>query len=108
APNNPNDMELELKLARIRLVPERARNHVEQVGEENLVRIDRDRARLDLGQVQDVADEVEQIGAGNMNGPGKLDLFPREVAFRVVGELLAEDQDRIERRAQLVRHVGEE
>ena len=27
---------------------------------------------------------------------------------RVFGELLAEDQNRVERRAQLVRHVGEE
>ena len=26
----------------------------------------------------------------------------------IVGQLLAEDQDRVERRAQLVRHVGEE
>ena len=32
----------------------------------------------------------------------------RQVAFRIVGELLAEDQDRVERRAQLVRHVGQE
>ena len=34
--------------------------------------------------------------------------FGGQVAVRVVGELLAEDQDRVERRAQLVRHVGEE
>ena len=32
----------------------------------------------------------------------------RQIAFRIVGELLAEDQDRVERRAQLVRHVGQE
>ena len=32
----------------------------------------------------------------------------REVAVGVVGELLAEDQDAVERRAQLVRHVREE
>ena len=34
--------------------------------------------------------------------------FGRQIAVRVVGELLAEDQDAVERRAQLVRHVGEE
>ena len=32
----------------------------------------------------------------------------REVAVGVVGELLAENEDAVERRAQLVRHVGEE
>ena len=31
-----------------------------------------------------------------------------EIALRVVGQLLAEDEDRVERRAQLVRHVGQE
>ena len=34
--------------------------------------------------------------------------LPREVAVRILGQLLAEDQDAVERRAQLVRHVGEE
>ena len=34
--------------------------------------------------------------------------FPRQVAVRVFGQLLAEDQDRVERRAQLVAHVGQE
>ena len=34
--------------------------------------------------------------------------FAGEIAVRVVGELLAEDQDAVQRRAQLVRHVGEE
>ena len=32
----------------------------------------------------------------------------RQVAVRVVAELLAQDQDAVQRRAQLVRHVGEE
>ena len=34
--------------------------------------------------------------------------FGDQVAVGVVGELLAEDQDAVQRRAQLVRHVGEE
>ena len=34
--------------------------------------------------------------------------FGDQVAAGVLGQLLAEDQDRVERRAQLVRHVGEE
>ena len=43
-----------------------------------------------------------------MNGAGEFDLLAGEIAVRIVGELLAEDQDRVERRAQLVRHIGEE
>ena len=43
-----------------------------------------------------------------MDVAGELDLLRREVAAGVLGELLAEDQDRVERRAQLVRHVREE
>ena len=38
----------------------------------------------------------------------KFDLLGRKVAAGVVGQLLTENQDRIERRAQFVRHVGEE
>ena len=53
-------------------------------------------------------DQRQQIGAGAVDGARELDLLGGQVAFRIVGELLAQDQDRIERRAQLVRHVGEE
>ena len=50
----------------------------------------------------------KQIGAGAVDGAGELDLLRRQIAVRVLGELLAEDEDAVERRAQLVRHVGEE
>ena len=50
----------------------------------------------------------EQVGAGRVDVAGELDLLGREVAGGVVGELLAEDEDGIERRAQLVGHVGQE
>ena len=34
--------------------------------------------------------------------------LPRQVAVRVVGQLLRQDQQAVQRRAQLVRHVGQE
>ena len=34
--------------------------------------------------------------------------FAGQIAIRVFGQLLAEDEDGIERRAQLMRHIGEE
>ncbi len=43
-----------------------------------------------------------------MNGAGELDLLGREVAVGIVAELLAKHQDAVERRAQLVGHVGQE
>ena len=86
--------DVEGELPRLRLVAERPRHHVQQIGEEDLLGVDRDRAGFDLRQVEDVADEVEQVGAGAVDGAGELDLLGVEIAVRVVGQLLAEDEDR--------------
>ena len=43
-----------------------------------------------------------------MNRAGELDLLVGQVALRILGELLAEDEDAVERRSELVRDVGEE
>src|ERR1051326_9370356 len=43
-----------------------------------------------------------------MNGLGELDLFGQQVALAVGGKLLGEDEQTVQRRAQLVRHVGNE
>ncbi len=63
---------------------------------------------FDLGQVEDVVDEREQVVAGRRDAAGELHLFGREIAVAVVGQQLGEDQRAVERRAQLVRHVGQE
>ena len=102
------DVDVERKLAVFGLVPERPPDRLEQVRGQNLLGIDRDGAGFDLRQIENVADQVEQVGAGAVDGAGEFDLLRRQVAVRVVGELLAEDQDAVERRAQLVRHVGQE
>ena len=51
---------------------------------------------------------VSRSVPGGVDVLGELDLLVGEVAADVLGELLAEDQERVERRAQLVRHVREE
>jgi hypothetical protein len=43
-----------------------------------------------------------------VDGARELDLLGREVAAHVVGQQARQDQQAVERRAQLVRHVGEE
>ena len=102
------DVDVERQALRLGDVVERAFDAVAQRRERDLLGLDRDRARLDLRQVENVVDEREQIGAGRVNVPRELDLLRRQVAGRVLRELLAENQDRVERRAQLVRHVRQE
>ena len=89
-------------------VMEGALDAVAQRREGDLLGFDRDRAGLDLRQVENVVDQRQQVGAGRVDVPGELDLLGRQVAAGVLGQLLAEDQNRVERRAQLVRHVREE
>ena len=102
------DLDAERKLAVLGFVAERASNRLEQARGQDLLGIDGHGAGFDLRQIEDVADQVEQVGAGAVDGAGEFDLLGRQIAVRIFGELLAEDQDAVERRAQLVRHVGEE
>ena len=67
-----------------------------------------DGAGFDLRQVENVVDQVEQVGAGAVDGARELDLLLVEVALLVVGQQLRQDQQRVERGAQLVAHVGQE
>ena len=102
------ELDVERQVLGLGHVPEVAVDVVAQAGEGDLLDLDRDRAGLDLREVEDVVDEVQQVGAGRVDVAGELDLLGGEVAGRVLGELLAEDEDGVERRAQLVRHVGQE
>src|SRR5262249_47942616 len=55
------EMRIERERSRLRLVTERTRHHVDEVGEVDLLGVDRDGSGLDLGQVENVADQVEQV-----------------------------------------------
>ena len=77
-------LNLERQTAILRVVLERADDHLQQVREEDFFRFDGDGARLDLRQIENVGDEVEEIGAGAVNRAGKLDLLGCEVALWVV------------------------
>ena len=65
-------------------------------------------AGLDLGDVEDVVDQVEQIVTGRIDRLGELDLFIVEVAGGVLRQQLGQDERAVQRRAQLMAHVGEE
>ncbi len=83
-------------------------HHVEQAGEEHFLGVNGYRAGFDLRKVENVADQVQQIGPGAMDRTGEFNLLPGQVAVGVVRKLLAQHQNAVERRAQFMRHVGEE
>ena len=65
-------------------------------------------AGLDFRQVEDVVDQVQQVAAALVDDPRRLDLVLVEVALLVAHQRARQDQQAVERRAQLVRHVGKE
>ena len=65
------------------------------------------RPRLDLCQIEDLVDQPEQLRAGGVDGGGELQLLRAEIAVRVLGQHLGQDEQAVERRPQLVRHVRE-
>src|SRR5580704_18342415 len=67
------DVNLERQLPGVRFMPERPRHHVEQVGKEHILGVDGDGTGFDLREVQNVANKVEEIGAGAMDGAGEFD-----------------------------------
>ncbi len=89
-------------------MPERTTHHIQEAGEEYFFCVHGNGAGFDLGQIQNVADEIQQIGSGAMDGAGKLHLLRRQVLIRIVAKLLAENQNAVERSAQFVGHVGQE
>src|SRR5690348_11680838 len=89
-------------------VPEGTRRHFEQAGEEDFLRLHGNSARLDFGEVENVADQVQQVGARAMNRAREFHLLGGQVAVEVFAELLAEDQDAVEGCAQFVGHIRQE
>ena len=79
-----------------------------KVGHDDVVGTDLGTARLDLRQVEDLVDEVQQVAAAVVDDARRLDLVRRQVAVAVVAQGARQDQQAVEGRAQLVRHVGEE
>src|SRR6185312_11117123 len=90
-----------------RLVPEGTGNRFEETVEGDLLGVDRDCSRFDFREVEDVADEVQEISSGAVDRARKLDLLVRQIAIGIVAQLLAKNEDAVERRSQFVRHVRE-
>ncbi len=80
----------------------------QELGRRAILVVAIDLARLHLGQVEDVVDQVEQVLAGRVDGAGVLRLLRRQVAGPVVAQQARQDQHAVERGAQLMRHIGQE
>ena len=102
------ELDIERQALFRRKLPEGPLHMLLEAGQRHVADLDRDRAGLDLGQVEDVVDQVEQIGAGAVDRARELGLFLVEIALLVVGQQLRQDQQRVERRPKLVAHIGEE
>ena len=102
------EVDVECQLFRLGHVAERSHHAVLNRGEGDLLDFHRDGAGFDFREIEDVVDQREQVGTRRVDGPGELDLLRRQIAGAILAELLAENQDGIERRAQLVGHVREE
>ncbi len=64
--------------------------------------------RLDLGEIEDVVDEAEQVPSALVHAPHHVADLLGHLAVNPVEDQLGVAEDRIQRRAQLVAHVGEE
>ena len=102
------DAQEEVDALRFGNVAERALDVALQLVQPHVRRVHHDGAGLDLRQVEDVVDQRQQIVARRMNRLRELDLLRHQVAGRVLAQLVGQDQQAVERRAQLVRHVREE
>ena len=79
-----------------------------QAGHGHGLSIERHAAGLNLGQVQDVVDQRQQVPAAGIDVVQIVGLFRRDRPDQAVADQLAETDDSVERRAQFVAHVGQE
>src|SRR5439155_24693102 len=76
-------VQLELQLLALGDVTEGAIDVVLKLAEGDVRRVHHHRAGFDLGQVQNVVDQRQQVVAGAVDGAGKFDLPRRQVRFVV-------------------------
>ena len=65
-------------------------------------------AGFDLGQIENVVDQLQQTLTAVVNDLRRFDLFRVQVIVQVIGQCLGQDQHRVQWRAQLMRHIGQE
>ena len=100
------DLERELLAARQRL--DRAMDALHQVRNGIIIKREHELPGLDLRQIEHVVDQAEQVLAVGLHALQHAAHFCRRLAVDAVEDQLGVAEDGVERRAQLVAHVGEE
>ena len=90
------ELDVEVELLVFGDVAEGAIDVILQMAERQFTDVDRNRAGFDLRKIENVVNEREEVDAGTVNGLGELDLFRREVALGVFGELIRQKNIRID------------
>ncbi len=62
---------------------------------------------FDFGKIQNIVDQFHQILARSLYRFGVLNLFRAQRILRIVREHLRQNQQAVQRRAQLMRHIRE-
>ncbi len=61
-----------------------------------------------LDKIKDIIDQLDQVITAGVNGFGIADLFFVQVTFCIFIKLLCKDQQTVQRRTQLMRHICQE
>lgn len=64
-------------------------------------------AYLKLGQIENFVDQLQQIFACGENGMHIFKLLRAKIAFFVLGKNLRQNQQAVQRSAQLMRYIGQ-
>ena len=81
----------------VSFVSEWPRHHFYQAVEEHLFGFHGYSAGLNFRQVENIADQVQKIRPGAVDSARELDLPAAEVSVRILRQLLAKNQDTVER-----------
>ena len=95
-------------MARVRFLLDDRQTIREQRGDLHRLEIEHHLAGFDLGQVEDVVDQREQMLAAAEDVADELFLLVAEIPDQAISQYFGEADDGIKGRPQLVRHVGEE
>src|SRR5580658_6114767 len=80
-------LNFKVEMTAFRFVTEGPGDHVKQTREEYFLRLHRHGSGFDLREVQDVRDQIQQVGSRAVNRAREFHLLQRQIAVGVVGEL---------------------
>ena len=85
----------------MRHLPECPLDVIVQVGEQHAADFHFHHSGLDLGEIENLVDQLQQIGARRMDRPRKFPLLVAESVFGI-GKELRENEHAVQRRAKFV------